>query len=95
MMWKAGRQQSPALSTAESELSEAIEGLTMGDGEDVLLQEMVRRSYGRVIKVDNQAAVSLLSEPDQALEVASCPPPLEAFAGRLVDGGGARLRADR
>ena len=63
MMWKAGRQPSPALSTAESELSEAIEGLTMGDSVDVLLQEMVRRSYGRVIKVDNQAAVSLLSEP--------------------------------
>ena len=30
-MWKAGRQSVPALSTAESELQEAIEGLVMGD----------------------------------------------------------------
>ena len=30
IMWKSGRQSVPSLSTAESELGEAIEGLTMG-----------------------------------------------------------------
>ena len=40
IMWKSGKQSVPSLSTAESELGEAIEGLTMGDSIDVLVQEM-------------------------------------------------------
>lgn len=63
VMWKSGRQSMPSLSTAESELGEAIEGLTMGDSVDVLVQEMAERSYEKVIKIDNTAAVSLLTEP--------------------------------
>eukprot|EP00435_Cladocopium_sp_Y103_P033459 s3339_g8.t1 len=63
MMWKAGRQASPALSTAESELAKGIEGLVMGDSVDVMIQELSQRPYAKVIKIDNQAAVSLLSEP--------------------------------
>ena len=63
VMWKSGRQSIPSLSTAESELGEAIEGLTMGDSIDVLIQEMSEGSYEKTIKVDNTAAVSLLSEP--------------------------------
>ena len=63
MMWKSGKQSVPSLSTAESELGEAIEGLTMGDSIDVLVQEMTKGGYGKTIKVDNTAAVSLLTEP--------------------------------
>ena len=62
-MWKAGRQSVPALSTAESELQEAIEGLVMGDSVDVLIQELVRAPYVKLVKIDNQAAASLISEP--------------------------------
>ena len=63
VMWRSGKQSVPALSTAESELGEAIEGLTMGDSIDVLIQEMSRGGYGKTIKVDNTAAVNLLTEP--------------------------------
>ena len=63
VMWKAGRQSVPALSTAESELQEAIEGLVMGDSVDVLVQELIDSSYVKVVKIDNQAAASLISEP--------------------------------
>ena len=63
MMWKSGRQGVPALSTADSELIEAIEGVIMGDSVDVMIQELIQRPYVKIIKVDNQAAVNLLSEP--------------------------------
>ena len=63
MMWKSGRQGVPALSTAESELIEAIEGVVMGDSVDVMIQELVQHPYVKVIKIDNQAAVNLLAEP--------------------------------
>ena len=62
VMWKSGKQTVPSLSTAESELGEAIEGLTMGDSIDVLIQEISQRSYVKKIKVGNTAAVSLLTE---------------------------------
>ena len=63
MMWKAGRQGTPSLSTAESELSEAIEGLSMGDAVEVMTQEIWGRPYAKVLKVDNQAAISILTDP--------------------------------
>ena len=62
VMWKSGKQSVPSLSTAESELGEAIEGLTMGDSIDVLIQELSQKSYVKTVKVDNTAAVSLLTE---------------------------------
>ena len=62
-MRKSGRQSIPSLATAESELAEAIEGLTMGDSIDVLIQEMPEKGYEKTIKVDNTAAVNLLTEP--------------------------------
>ena len=62
-MWKSGRQGVPALSTAESELIEAIEGVIMGDSVDVMIQELSKKPYVKIVKVDNQAAVNLLSEP--------------------------------
>ena len=60
---EGGQTGAPALSTAESELNEAIEGMSMGDAVDVLIQEVMQKPYTKVIKVDNQAAVNLLSEP--------------------------------
>ena len=63
IMWKSGRQASPSLSTAESELCEAIEGIIMGDSVDVVIQEMHQGRYIKMVKVDNTAAVSLLTEP--------------------------------
>lgn len=62
VMWKSSRQSTPALSTAESELLEAIEGLTMGDSVDVLIQEISNTVGGKKIRVDNMAAVNLLVE---------------------------------
>ena len=61
-MWKSSRQSTPALSTAESELLEAIEGLTMGGSVDVLIQEISNTVGGKKIRVDNMAAVNLLVE---------------------------------
>ena len=63
IMWKAGRQGVPCLSTAESELGEAIEGVIMGDAVDCMVQEIAGGRYGRIIKIDNQAAVNLMTEP--------------------------------
>ena len=54
------RQSIPSLSTAESELSEAVEG--MGDSVDVLVQEIFEEGYPKIIKVDNTAAINLLTE---------------------------------
>ena len=63
IMWKAGKQSTPALSTAESELAEAVEGMIMGDSVDVMIQELAQKPYAKMIKIDNQAAVNLLAEP--------------------------------
>ena len=60
VLWKSGRQSMPSLSTAESELSEAVEG--MGDSVDVLVQEIFEEGYPKIIKVDNTAAINLLTE---------------------------------
>ena len=62
VMWKSGRQTLAPLSTAESELQEGIEGMTMGDSCDVLVMDVHDRVYSKVLKVDNTAAVSLLTE---------------------------------
>ena len=61
-MWKSGKQAAPSLSTAESELTEAVEGMVIGDSVDVLVQEVSEHVYSRLLKVDNTAAVNLLTE---------------------------------
>ena len=63
IMWKAGRQGTPSLSTAESELGEAVEGVIMGDAADCMVQEIHGGGYGKVVRIDNQAAVHLMREP--------------------------------
>ena len=63
IMWKSGRQGAPALSTAESELTEGIDGMIMGDSVDVLILELSQDTYAKVIKIDNNTAtVSLMTE---------------------------------
>ena len=62
IMWKSGRQGAPALSSAESKLAEGIDGMIMGDSVDVLVSELSSDTYGEVIKIDNTAAVSLMTE---------------------------------
>ncbi len=44
VMWKSGKQPLAPLSTAESELQESIEGMTMGDSCDVLIMEVEKES---------------------------------------------------
>ena len=62
IMWKSGRQGAPALSTAESELTEGIDGMIKGGSVDVLILELSQDTYAKVIKIDNTAAVSLMTE---------------------------------
>ena len=63
VMWKSSRRSTPSLSTADSELAEAIEGPTMGDRVDVLIQEISDNVGGKRTRVDNMVAVNLLVEP--------------------------------
>ena len=60
LAWRSSRQSFPALSTAESELMEMIEGMVLGDSVDALIQEIkTEMDYSRTLIGDNQAAVSL------------------------------------
>ena len=61
--WKSSRQGFPALSTAECELMEMIEGVVMGDAVDVLINEIEEgANYMRCLFGDNQAAIQLCAE---------------------------------
>eukprot|EP00438_Fugacium_kawagutii_P029112 Skav233709 [mRNA] locus=scaffold2120:28636:35173:- [translate_table: standard] len=62
-MWRSGKQSMPSLSTAESELMEAIEGMIMGDSVDAVCGEVHQKTYTKVIRIDNLAALNLLTEP--------------------------------
>lgn len=61
MFWKSGRRPFPALSTAESELLEAIEGLQTGDAVDSMIQEH-KEPYVKTLFVDNLAATGFFSD---------------------------------
>ena len=60
LFWRSGRQGFPTLSTAEAELVETIEGITLGDSVEALLKEHESWSYRRSLFTDNQATVALL-----------------------------------
>ena len=60
LWWRCSRQAFVTMSTAESELMEAIEGLALGDAVDTLVSEH-EREYTKRLWVDNAAAVSVLS----------------------------------
>ena len=61
MLWRSSRQPFPTLSTAEAELVEAVEGMTLGDSCDALIGEH-EGNHHRLLLVDNQATVSLMTE---------------------------------
>ena len=77
IMWKSGRQGAPALSTAESELAEGIDGMVMGDSVDVLVLELSNDTYAKVIKKDR--VVETISGEVQILQT------LEPRRSRLQD----------
>ena len=60
LWWRCSRQAFPTMSTAESELVEAVEGMALGDAVDTLLLEHEPEHVKRMW-VDNSAAVSVLS----------------------------------
>ena len=59
MWWKCSRQAFPTMSTAESELLEALEGFALGDAVDTLVAEH-EGPHSKRLWVDNAAAVSVL-----------------------------------
>ena len=61
LVWRSGRQQLVTLSTAESELLEAVEGATLGLSTRGLLTELLGRELPLTVWVDNSAAISLLT----------------------------------
>eukprot|EP00438_Fugacium_kawagutii_P033584 Skav205234 [mRNA] locus=scaffold1794:149103:155795:- [translate_table: standard] len=64
--WKAGKQHAVALSTAEAELTEILESLTLGDSIRVVAEEMREEEETMlrcVAMTDNQAATTILSDP--------------------------------
>ena len=61
IVWRAGRQQLTTLSTAESELLEAVEGTLLGLSTKGLMTELTGKEIPLTIWVDNQAAIALLT----------------------------------
>ena len=58
LLWKCGRQTTVALSTAESELNELIEGLMVGESVAAVVQEL-EPQVSKVMVTDSQAAVGI------------------------------------
>ena len=61
IVWRAGRQQLVTLSTAESELLEAVEGTLLGLSTKGLIAELTGKELPLTVWVDNQAAIALLT----------------------------------
>ena len=60
ILWKSGKQPVATLSTAEAELLEVVETMTMGESIHVVVNE-INPGISRVAWCDSQAAVSILS----------------------------------
>ena len=64
--WKSSRQGAIALSTAEAELGEIVEGLVLGDSIRVVVEE-IKEDEEKILRctalTDNQAATSILADP--------------------------------
>ena len=82
-MWKSGRQPLAPLSTAESELQERIEGMSMGDSRDVLIMEVEKDPYVRTLKIDNMAAVNLIADPSGSWRTRHLPLRASHFRWRI------------
>ena len=60
ILWKSGRQSMITLSTAEAELLEAVEAMTMGESISVMVEE-IESQLQRMAWCDSQAAVAILT----------------------------------
>ena len=61
LTWRASRQQLVTLSTAESELVEAVDGTLLGLSARCLLSELEKKEVPLTLWVDNKAAIALLT----------------------------------
>ena len=61
MTWRSSRQPFPTMSTAESELVEALEAVTLADAFEALVMEH-EEDYTKTLLCDNMATVSLVGE---------------------------------
>ncbi|CAE6927973.1 RE1 [Symbiodinium sp. CCMP2592] len=60
VVWRAGRQQIIAMSSAESELIQVVEGAIYGESFMALLKDLGVTCTGAAVEVDNTAAISLV-----------------------------------
>ena len=60
--WRSSKQPFPTLSTAESEMMEGVEGLTVGDAIDALIDEQEEVQYRKTLFIDNMAATTLMTD---------------------------------
>ena len=61
--WKAGKQAFPALSTAESELIEAIDSVILGDSVEALITDTLGMdNFKKMLLSDNAAAVAIATD---------------------------------
>lgn len=67
ILWKSSKQNTQCTSTAESELVEVVEGLTLGDSVRVVLEELLSTRLRRQTFTDSSAALSI--SKGNALEV--------------------------
>ena len=61
LAWRSSRQPLIALSTAETELMEGVEGLIMAFSTKCLLEELLNDSLPIFLHIDNSAAISFLT----------------------------------
>eukprot|EP00439_Symbiodinium_sp_Y106_P082434 s24_g21.t2 len=61
LAWRSSRQPLVALSTAETELMEDVEGAVMTYATKCPLEEVLDRTLGVNLHIDNQAAISLMT----------------------------------
>ena len=60
VVWRAGRQQLIAMSSAEAELIQVVEGSTYGESFIALLRDLGVTCTGAQVNVDNTASISLV-----------------------------------
>ena len=60
VVWRAGKQQLIAMSSAETELIQVVEGSTYGESFIALIRDLGIRCVGAQVDVDNTAAISLV-----------------------------------
>ena len=61
LAWRSSRQPLIALSTAETELMEGVEGAVMTYSTKCLLEEMLKNQLPITLHIDNSAAISLMT----------------------------------